>query len=1204
MYKHKTRKRLLSSILCLSLMVSGLTVPAKQVQAETTKQLGTAMITDPMTPNKNTEVWTGNYVYFGKYNGQIIRYRVLDANTTDYSADGKTQTMLLDCDRVLYTTLFNQDTSLDASGKYANDWSVSDIKTSLNGADFLTKDGVFTDAERNAIAESTVGSHALTTDSTTGKAVTAQNLEVYENYVALSEDKIFLLDVEDVSNEAYGYTRGIYWDILGDYYYGRTTRVKQNLSNKEAVYWLRSAQNKSIAGSVTEDSTIGQYTVNYTELGVSPAFNIDLSSVLFTTNLGRSNVNGGTIYKLTLIDSEMIIEPKGVTKSGSTVTIPYTLSGDNSANATQISVMVLDKKYKAGNVNNATMLDYQVLTNYATAGTVTYTIPDFLSGKKAGTDYHIYVLAEDIQDVSQLTDYASEPVEIHLWDAPTVKTMHFGTKGIITPAMPNHPREAWKGCYVYFGNYNSSPVKYRVLDANTTQYSADGTTQTMLLDCDSILYTAAFDGESPYSSTWKNSPINNGLNGDSFLEKSGAFTSVEKNAIATSTVGQHALTTDSETGVNVTQGILNNFKKYVALNGEKIFLLDVEDISNGAYGYTMTTSDVKTENRMKTGATTSWWLRSTYTGLSSAVGQISSTGSIYYSAVSNTSVGVSPALNLKLSSVLFSSASTVSKSSVLTSKSTKIGTTTNTDWKLTLKDSGKTVAVTADRSVTIASDGTITVPYTYTDSAVTDAEKVNQISIMITDKAYGNNAEILYYGTLDNIKNTSGASSTVGKSTSGTGTFALPSDLTGIMGKDYHVYLLAEHVSAGNGTDCASEPLEIIIKSVVDTTTLPTVADRTYHPTKTLVDSDIIGGEVKDQAGTVIAGAWSFKEQNIVPSVGNNEYEVIFTPTDTVHYETITKMVTVNVTKATPVIVTKPIASDIVSGSALQDSALSGGMVQLSETETIEVAGTFSWKDATVIPLAKDSGVTEYAVVFTPADLVNYNVVETTVTVVVRAAAIGTKDVSDDGKATYKVTKSDLEKGTVTYVGPTNKKAPTVIIPDTVAIDGVTYKVTAIEKNAFKNNKYIKSITIGKNVKTIGANAFYKCTKLKTVKFGKNVTTIGDKAFYKCTALTKISLPSKVKTIGKSAFYGCKKVKTITLGKSVAKIGSKAFYGCSKVKTLTIKSTKLTTKKIGSKAFSKTPKSMTVKVPKKKYKAYKSLLVKRGVNKKAKFKKI
>lgn len=173
------------------------------------------------------------------------------------------------------------------------------------------------------------------------------------------------------------------------------------------------------------------------------------------------------------------------------------------------------------------------------------------------------------------------------------------------------------------------------------------------------------------------------------------------------------------------------------------------------------------------------------------------------------------------------------------------------------------------------------------------------------------------------------------------------------------------------------------------------------------------------------------------------------------------------------------------------------------------------------------------------------------------APEVGTKHVSDDGKATYKVTKSDLKKGTVTYVAPTNKKATVATIPATVQIDGVTYKVTAIEKNAFKKNKNLKTVTIGKNVKTIG----------------------------------------------KSAFEGCKKVTSVTIGKSVEKIGEKAFYGCSKVKILTIQSTKLTTKKIGNKAFTKTPKTMTVKIPKKKFKTYKSMLIKKGVNKKAKFKK-
>jgi len=265
------------------------------------------------------------------------------------------------------------------------------------------------------------------------------------------------------------------------------------------------------------------------------------------------------------------------------------------------------------------------------------------------------------------------------------------------------------------------------------------------------------------------------------------------------------------------------------------------------------------------------------------------------------------------------------------------------------------------------------------------------------------------------------------------------------------------------------------------------------------------------------------------------------------------------------------------------------------------------------------------------------------------APKVGEEIASEDGSATYKVTEAEENGNSVTYEAPTDKNQATVVVPATVTINNITYNVTTISDTAFAGNKKLTSVTIGDNVtgfsdktfkgcnnlktvdvgngvtsiptnafknfknlttvkmgtgvKTIGKNAFSGCKKLKNVIIGKNVVTIGDKAFYKCTSLTKVTIPSKVKTIGKSTFEGCKALKTITIGNSVTKIGSKAFYGCSKTKTLTIKSSKLTTKKIGSKAFTKTPKNMTVKVPKKKFDAYKTMLMKRGVNKKARFKK-
>lgn len=95
----------------------------------------------------------------------------------------------------------------------------------------------------------------------------------------------------------------------------------------------------------------------------------------------------------------------------------------------------------------------------------------------------------------------------------------------------------------------------------------------------------------------------------------------------------------------------------------------------------------------------------------------------------------------------------------------------------------------------------------------------------------------------------------------------------------------------------------------------------------------------------------------------------------------------------------------------------------------------------------------------------------------------------------------------------------------------------------------------------------------------------------------------KVTAIGKAAFKKNVKVTKVTLGKNVKTIGAKAFYGCKKLRTVVIKNTQMTGKTVGSGAFTGTYAKMTVKVPAKKLKSYKTILMKRGVSKKAVIKK-
>lgn len=94
----------------------------------------------------------------------------------------------------------------------------------------------------------------------------------------------------------------------------------------------------------------------------------------------------------------------------------------------------------------------------------------------------------------------------------------------------------------------------------------------------------------------------------------------------------------------------------------------------------------------------------------------------------------------------------------------------------------------------------------------------------------------------------------------------------------------------------------------------------------------------------------------------------------------------------------------------------------------------------------------------------------------------------------------------------------------------------------------------------------------------------------------------KVVAIADKAFYKDKKLTSLTIGKYVKTIGAKAFYGCEKLKTLTLRTSKLTDKTVGAKAFGNLNARVVFKCPKAKLKAYKKLLKKKGAPKKAQYK--
>ena len=126
-----------------------------------------------------------------------------------------------------------------------------------------------------------------------------------------------------------------------------------------------------------------------------------------------------------------------------------------------------------------------------------------------------------------------------------------------------------------------------------------------------------------------------------------------------------------------------------------------------------------------------------------------------------------------------------------------------------------------------------------------------------------------------------------------------------------------------------------------------------------------------------VDGRWSWENPDIVPTVDNEGYVAVFTPTDNVNYKPTTAVVTLALGKATPEITEKPTAAAITYGQTLAESQLSGGAGN--------VAGTFAWKDGTVRPSVSDGDATPYEVVFTSTDS-NWGTAETTVTLKVNKA--------------------------------------------------------------------------------------------------------------------------------------------------------------------------------------------------------------------------
>lgn len=161
------------------------------------------------------------------------------------------------------------------------------------------------------------------------------------------------------------------------------------------------------------------------------------------------------------------------------------------------------------------------------------------------------------------------------------------------------------------------------------------------------------------------------------------------------------------------------------------------------------------------------------------------------------------------------------------------------------------------------------------------------------------------------------------------------------------------------------------------------------------------------------------------------------------------------------------------------------------------------------------------------------------------------------------------------------------IVPETVTLDGVTYKVTEIGEKAFYQNKNVRKVSLPDCIRVIGTSAFDSASAMEEINMPSQLELIKDWAFYSCTASNDVVIPAGVtsierfglastrfKTIDLSQAVGITKIEErvfsstsatkIILPPYLEEIGEEAFYSAGNLSSLEFPET---LRKLGKQAF-------------------------------------
>lgn len=368
--------------------------------------------------------------------------------------------------------------------------------------------------------------------------------------------------------------------------------------------------------------------------------------------------------------------------------------------------------------------------------------------------------------------------------------------------------------YIYYGTWNDSAIKWRVLDDQTNT----GENGLFLLS-EELLGTGNYGGvyfqqsyhyDSSSGSYHKGSAPANGDHTDCLIANawqgsdaqtwcatfySSNFSTGEQSAVLGTTKSDGAFTSST---YNVPFAASESI-----LNGDKVFFLSAQEAENSAYGFTDDAARIANYG----GSAGVWWLRSPDAYSTNLAGAVYNYGYVITYNV-NPVWAARPAFNLDLNSVLFTSAAAGGKIPAASSGGNQsgeaadaifeIGDYDGNEWKLTLLDNSRNFSI-SDAKIKESN-----IDFSYSNAQTGTNE---YISAVIVD-----NGALTHYGRILQLDGTENGES-------GTARVTLPAGVT--LSDTTKLYVFNEQYNGGENddtklTDYASQLIEV--EPIVDAT--------------------------------------------------------------------------------------------------------------------------------------------------------------------------------------------------------------------------------------------------------------------------------------------------------------------------------------------------------------------------------------------------